>query len=125
MMQVPVAVQGFVKIFDPETLQVFVDKSNAIHYENMSIALAQSLANRNIGYIYSMAFGNGGSSVDPTGVITYLPPNTTGQMLIFTMKPTAGWLMITQPPIPIPAETNSQSYTPADKFIPTFWYHVY
>jgi len=45
----------------------------------MSIALAQTLADREIGYIYQMAFGNGGSSVDPTGVITYLPPNTIGQ----------------------------------------------
>ena len=45
----------------------------------MSIALAQTLSNRDVGFIYAMAFGNGGSAVDPTGVITYLPPNTTGQ----------------------------------------------
>jgi hypothetical protein len=78
-MRIPVAVQGKVKIFDPNNGEVLVDKKNAIHYENISQALAQSIANRNIGYIYTMAFGNGGSSVDPTGVITYLPPNTTGQ----------------------------------------------
>jgi hypothetical protein len=72
-------IQGFVKIYDPNSGEVLVDKCNAIHYENMSIAMAQSLSDRNLGYIYSMAFGNGGSSVDPTGVITYLPPNTTGQ----------------------------------------------
>lgn len=72
-------IKGFVKIHDPKTGEVLVDKQNAIHYENMSIALAQSLADRNLGYIYQMVFGNGGSSVDPTGVITYLPPNTTGQ----------------------------------------------
>jgi hypothetical protein len=72
-------IEGFVKIHDPKTGEVFVDKKNAIHYENISIAMAQTLSNRNLGYIYEMAFGNGGSSVDPTGVITYLPPNTIGQ----------------------------------------------
>ena len=74
-----IAISGHIKIFDPNTDEVIVDKRNAIHYENMSESLANSLANKAIGQIYSMAFGNGGSSVDPTGVITYLPPNTTGQ----------------------------------------------
>jgi hypothetical protein len=73
------AISGHIKIFDPNSQEVFVDKRNAIHYENISESLANSLANRTVGQIYSMAFGNGGSSVDPTGVITYLPPNTTGQ----------------------------------------------
>jgi hypothetical protein len=81
-MMIPVQVQGFVKIHDPVSGEVFVDKKNAIHYENMSISLAETLSNRTLaqggGWIYLMAFGNGGSSVDPTGVITYLPPNTTG-----------------------------------------------
>jgi hypothetical protein len=72
-------IDGFLKIFDPRTQEVFVDKHNAIHYENISVGMAQTLADRNTGYIYQMAFGNGGSSVDPTGVITYLPPNTVGQ----------------------------------------------
>jgi hypothetical protein len=72
-------IEGFVKIHDPLNGEVFVDKKNAIHYENISIAMAETLSNRDVGWIYTMAFGNGGSSVDPTGVITYLPPNTTGQ----------------------------------------------
>ncbi len=72
-------IEGFVKIHDPVTGEILVDKKNAIHYENISVAMAQTLSDRNLGYIYQMAFGNGGSSVDPTGVITYLPPNTTGQ----------------------------------------------
>jgi hypothetical protein len=44
----------------------------------MSVALAQSLANSGQGTIYQMAFGNGGTIVDPTGVITYLTPNSVG-----------------------------------------------
>ena len=73
-----VLVQGRIKIFNPETKEVFIDKRNAIHYENMSIALAESLANAGQGFVYEMAFGNGGTSVDPTGIITYLTPNSTG-----------------------------------------------
>lgn len=74
-----ILIQGHLKIFDPNSKEVMVDKRNAIHYENFSNSLAQSMANKDKGYIYQMAFGNGGSSVDTTGVITYLPPNTSGQ----------------------------------------------
>lgn len=73
-----VLLQGHIKIIDPESGEVLIDKRNAIHYENMSIALAESLANAGQGPIYKMAFGNGGTSVDPTGIITYLTPNSTG-----------------------------------------------
>ena len=73
-----IKVQGHIKISDPATGEVYVDKRNAIHYENMSLALAESLANAGKGAIYEMSFGNGGTSVDPTGIITYLTPNSTG-----------------------------------------------
>jgi hypothetical protein len=72
-------VEGFLKIYDPNSGEVFVDKHNAINYENMSEAIADTLSSHGYGEIYQMAFGNGGASVDDTGVITYLPPNTTGQ----------------------------------------------
>lgn len=72
-------VEGFLKVYDPNNGEVFVDKHNAINYENMSEAIADTLSSRGYGEIYQMAFGNGGASVDETGVITYLPPNTTGQ----------------------------------------------
>jgi hypothetical protein len=68
-------VQGYIKIFDPESGEVFIDKRNAIHYENISEAIAYNLANKGQNYIYEMHFGNGGTSVDPTGIINYLPPN--------------------------------------------------
>ena len=46
-----VLLQGHIKISDPESGKVIV---------------------------YEMSFGNGGTSVDPTGIITYLTPNSTG-----------------------------------------------
>jgi hypothetical protein len=72
-------IEGFVKIYDPKSGEIFVDKKNAINYENISESLANTLSSRNYGEIFQMAFGNGASSVDETGIITYLPPNTIGQ----------------------------------------------
>ena len=71
-------IQGFIKIFDPDTEKIFVNKKNAIHYENMSYALAESLSNAGQGWVHEINFGNGGTSIDPTGIITYLTPNNTG-----------------------------------------------
>jgi hypothetical protein len=72
-------IEGFLKIYDPNDGEIFVDKKNAINYENMSEAIADTLSSRGYGEIYQMAFGNGGASVSDTGVITYLPPNVIGQ----------------------------------------------
>ena len=41
-----VMMTGHIKIFDPESGTVYVDKKNAIHYENFSVALAKSISNR-------------------------------------------------------------------------------
>lgn len=71
-------IQGHIKIHDPKTGEILVNKRNAIHYENMSIALAESLANEGQGFINSMVFGTGGTYIDPTGIVTYLTPNSTG-----------------------------------------------
>lgn len=76
--QTGVSIQGYIKIFDPNTKEVFVDKRNAIHYENFAVALARGVSNQGFGFISEMAFGNGGSRIDQTGIITYLTPNVIG-----------------------------------------------
>jgi hypothetical protein len=68
-------VAGHVKIYDPMSGEIFVDKANMIHYENLSEALAKSLSNIESSYAYEMVFGNGGTQVSNTGVITYNTPN--------------------------------------------------
>jgi hypothetical protein len=73
-----ISITGHLKIFSPETGEVFVNKRNAIHYENMSISLAESISHLGRGFVYEMSFGNGGTLVDPTGIITYLTPNSSG-----------------------------------------------
>lgn len=79
-------VKGHVLITDitePENEKVLLDKSNAIHPENMSRAIADALANNvdslgvSLGAISEMKFGNGGTVVLSTGRITYKTPRVT------------------------------------------------
>ena len=63
-------VEGFVKIWCPESGEIFVNKRNSIHAENLSIAITNSLAlKQNI--INELHFGNGGTTVDSVGNIVY------------------------------------------------------
>ncbi|AMM43795.1 structural protein [Pectobacterium phage vB_PcaM_CBB] len=67
-------------ITDPENVSIVVDKSNAIHPENMSQAIANALAANvdslgvSLGAISEMRFGNGGTVVLSTGRVTYKTP---------------------------------------------------
>lgn len=67
-------------ITDPNNVSIVVDKSNAIHPENMSQAIANALAANvdslgiSLGAISEMRFGNGGTVVLSTGRVTYKTP---------------------------------------------------
>lgn len=69
---------GFLKIFDPNSKDVFVDTHNSINHENLSLSLANSFSGKNYGPLYSMVFGSGGSVIDVTGAISYLETNVIG-----------------------------------------------
>jgi len=66
-MDFKVKVTGHVKAEDRKTGEILLDKNNAIHNENMALAIARGLANEQNHQIYTMSFGNGGTYVE-TGV---------------------------------------------------------
>lgn len=71
-------IEGFVEIKDAATGEVILDKKNAVHFENVSEALALTLSHQGYGHIHKLVFGNGASTVTGTGAISYFPPNVTG-----------------------------------------------
>jgi len=82
MDQLKLHVEGHVLIRDFDTSEVLLNRRNAIHRENMSYAIASALSNTTgvngfLGFIQSMAFGNGGVIVDGSGNITYNAVNIT------------------------------------------------
>ena len=75
-----IGIEGHIKIWDPESGEVLVKRRNAINYENMSVAIASLLANESgatsTHQIATMRFGNGGTTIDGVGTVTYKATNT-------------------------------------------------
>lgn len=75
--------KGHVLIKDKETGEVLVDKFNAIHPQNMALAIAKALAHEDGGYIYSLALGNGGTFFTTGGDLVYKSPNIIGASTLY------------------------------------------
>lgn len=70
-----IKVEGFLTITDVGTDEILLDKKNAIHFGNLAAVIVDALAGRDVGHIRYMAFGNGGTSIAPSGEITYKTPD--------------------------------------------------
>lgn len=70
-------VMGHLKITDKETGEILVDKMNAIHYGNLTAAIADALGGNNTGHFRYMGFGNNGTTIDSSGIIIYKQTNTS------------------------------------------------
>lgn len=80
--QIQTHIKGHAKIVDRNTQEVLLDKNNAVHTRNLGIAIARGLSNeprdpfnRGKYQIFKIKLGNGGTSVNSSGEITYLAPN--------------------------------------------------
>lgn len=71
------AAMGHVKIRDKMTGELLVDQKNAVHFGNLSSAIAEALSSLDRGHIRYMAFGNGGTIIEPTGEIFYREPDVS------------------------------------------------
>lgn len=71
---IPVQVEGHLNIKD-DLGNVLVDKTNAIHSQNLARIFARALSHEPNGFIHRIAFGNGGTAVDAAYTVSYRTPN--------------------------------------------------
>lgn len=69
---------GHVNIRDADSGALVLTKSNAVHPQNMAVAIARSLSRDASGSIFKMCFGNGGTFFNSSQQIVYRSPNTIG-----------------------------------------------
>ena len=69
---------GRVLIHDIENGELILEKTNAIHPQNMALIIAKALAHEPTGYISQIALGNGGTYINSLNQISYRPVNIIG-----------------------------------------------
>jgi hypothetical protein len=57
---------------------VHLDKRNACHKENLSLAIVRAMSGSSTGHIYTLNFGTGGATVNSLQSVVYSPPNVVG-----------------------------------------------
>lgn len=75
---VDVKVNGFLRITEKETGKVLLNRHNDIHYEHMSLAIAQAMGRRPKHGIKEICLGNGGVKVNAANEYIYTSPQTIG-----------------------------------------------
>ena len=68
---------GTVMIHDDQG-NLVVKKQNAIHPQNMALVVARALAREDNGYVFELAFGNGGTFYNTSSSLVYKSPNVMG-----------------------------------------------
>lgn len=71
----PITISTNVKIQNVNTGEILLDKSNAIHSQNMSRIISRALGHETNSWIYRIAYGNGGTFIDAAGNIVFNTPN--------------------------------------------------
>lgn len=74
----PVSITTHITIRDLDTGEVLREGKNAIHQENMSVALATALARGSNYFVSEIHFGNGATIVETDGNVSYRLPNVAG-----------------------------------------------
>lgn len=69
---------GRVLIHDAITGELLVERKNAIHPQNMALVVSRALARESNGYVFELAFGNGGTFLNTSNALVYKAPNIIG-----------------------------------------------
>lgn len=70
-----IGAEGYIKFTDKTTNEIILEKNNAIHFGNLSFALADAISGNGGSVIQFVRFGTGGANVDAVGVVNYKLPN--------------------------------------------------